>query len=807
MFRYIHALLVYFLLCGLGAFAYGQDAQIQGQVSDPTGAAISKALVRVVDQRTGTERKLETNDNGQYTVPGLTPGTYMIYVQAPGFGAAVSNEIALNPGQSAVMDFTLKVGATSADVIVTAEKREERLQDVPVAVTAIDPQPLAERGEVLLRDYYMTVPGLNLTPNIEGTQNINLRGVTTSSFSNPTVGVLIDDVPYGATGGHGGGNLLPDFDPGEFAQIEVLRGPQGTLYGAASMGGLIKFVTTDPSTDRFGVSVSTGISGVTNGAEPGYTLRASANVPIRKTLAVRVSGYDRQDPGYIDDIFTNQKGVNESHADGGRLSLLWLPSDNLSVKLGATYQHIRTNGINEITRGDGEGDLQQNYIAGLFGERNAGMYTADVKLKFGGMGLTSLTGYNANIGVGPFDFTPFVSSQTQAAFGVAGNQLFDKNRFSKVSEEVRLSASLWRNIDWMVGGFYTHEANNSNDTDYAAVPLTGQVVGLGYYGTFPDTYQEYAGFLDLTYHITERLDVQVGARESNIEVDNPPSSTVGPLVQSVFSGPPGGIFNPAFHSTSSAFTYLATARYRFVPDLMMYARAASGYRPGGPNNVVPGVPSQFQPDKTENYELGLKGDFVNHKLSVDADIYYVDWKNIQLALQSPPPADVGYMANGGAAKSEGAELEVNAKPLGGLTIVGWGVYDDAALTQNFPADSTAFGVSGDRLPATSRFSGNLSLEDQFRISDTVTGFVGGNVSYVGDRKGAFTGSPLRQDFPAYTKTDFHADLGYKSWTVSSYVDNVADTCGLLNGGIGYVSPNGYVITMPRTFGVSLSKKF
>src|SRR5262249_18447137 len=147
--------------------------------------------------------------------------------------------------------------------------------------------------------------------------------ITTGDFTGPTVGILVDDVPLGGATAYAGGDLVPDIDPGDLARIEVLRGPQGTLYGAGSMGGLLKFVTKDPSFDRYSGRVEVGANQVSNGAQPGFDLRASANLPVTPAFAMRMSGYTREDAGYIDNPILNAKGINSAHSFGGRLSAIW----------------------------------------------------------------------------------------------------------------------------------------------------------------------------------------------------------------------------------------------------------------------------------------------------------------------------------------------------------------------------------------------------------------------------------------------------------------------------------------------------
>jgi iron complex outermembrane receptor protein len=509
MFRNIHAIVVFTVLASLSAFAYGQDAQIQGQVLDTSGAGIPKALVRVVDQQTSTERKTETNETGQYTVLELASGIYKIVVEAPAFSSAVSDQITLNPGQSAVMDFTLKVSANSTDVVVTTEKREDTLQHVPVPVAVIEPDKLVENNQTLLRDYFSSVPSLDLAPDIFGSQVMDIRGITTGGPSNPTVGVLIDDVPFGATVGHAGGAFVPDFDPGDLERIEVLRGPQGTLYGADSLGGLINYITKDPSTDRFSGRFEGGIDGVHNGSQLGYSLRASVNVPLSSTVAVRANGFARQEPGYINNVFTGQNGVNKSDAYGGRLSALWRPSDSLSIKATGLYQYTRIDGINESNETSNLGQLQQNYIAGLPHKHSPQAYSLSMNYRFKNIHVTSLTGFNANILSGFYDYTPYFGPTTEKLYGVSGTPLQLLAHYKKATEEVRLTSSVGK-IDWLAGFYYTIESNHSVESLFASDLTTGQIVGLQYTFVYPDSFDEYAGFFDLTYHFTDRLDIQLG---------------------------------------------------------------------------------------------------------------------------------------------------------------------------------------------------------------------------------------------------------------------------------------------------------
>jgi iron complex outermembrane receptor protein len=703
--------------------------------------------------------------------------------------------------------------AVLQEVVVTAEKREERLQDVPVPVTAISADTLIQGNQLLLRDYGSSIPGLSVSPSpgAGGQQQIQIRGIATGYGTNPTVGILVDDVPFGSSIGYLG-NVVPDIDPSNLARIEVLRGPQGALYGASSMGGLIKFVTLDPSTERLSGSAQAGTSTVHNGAELGYSFRGSINIPLTDTLAIRANGFTRRDPGYIDNPIQHIDGINEDRASGGLLTGLWRPSDALSLKINALYQDLKGDGAYESDLptngyvGPPLGDLQQNYMPGIGAyERKIQLYSATLKARLGATELTSVTGYNSSHYENSFDYSYALGSLFQKLFSIGGVGAFNDGNNTKFSQEVRASIPIASRFEWLIGGFYTHESGELTQYVYGEVPDTGTAVVDAENVPQPVRVTEYAAFSDLRVQITDQLDIQVGGRWSHFEVRIPQALETGPLVG-------GTSFSLAGDSTSNPVTYLVTPRLKISPDLMVYARIATGYRAGGPNLVNPNSalydpaePHQYDPDKTNNYELGIKGDVLEHILSFDASLYYIDWKDIQLKLLDPKNKQ-SFFANGSSAKSQGIELSLQSTPLTGLTLGAWATYNDAVLTGAFPTTSTAFGVDGARLPYGSRFSGNVSLNEVFPITANLTGFVGGTVRYIGDRVGAFTSTPARQYYPAYAQGDLQAGMTLQTWTAELFVTNVGDKRGVLGGGLGTFPPYAFTYIQPRTVGLNFSKK-
>ena len=694
------------------------------------------------------------------------------------------------------------------EIVVTAQKKLQRLLDVPVPVSVLDTDELSANGQTRIQDYFAQVPGLSLTTNNGGGwQTLAIRGVTTGVVANPTVGIMIDDVPFGSSTSLGNGSvLIPDIDPGDLARIEVLKGPQGTLYGADSLGGLVKFVTLDPTTDRLSGRVEVLGNHVDQG-ESGYTLRSMINVPLTGNLAFRASGFVRRDPGYIDNVLTNQNNSNRVNVYGGLISALWRPSDALSLKFDVLLQNTYGDGTPAI-----DATLDSNgYLHPIYGYQQQArlrgteqyyttirLYSATVKAKIGSLDFTSITGYGDNKNLDVSDYTSLYGTPSDGPFF---------SRTEKLSQEFRLSSSGGRTLDWLAGAFYTHENSPidlpSNNVD----PATGAQTGLliDYY--YPSALTEYALFGDVTFHITDRLDLQIGGRESkNRQISNETDS--GPLVPA-YDGFPSPFVYPTERTSGSAFTYLFTPEFKISRNFMVYARLTSGYRLGGPNlgAVVYKLPLQYAPDKTTNWELGTKGSFFDGALTLDASAYYIDWRQIQIVLTLP---NGRYNANGGNAKSQGLEFTMQARPARGLTISANASLNDARLTQNLPPESSAFGYSGERLPYSEPYSGSLSVDQEWPLVRDWVGFVGGRVNYVGAREGEFrlSLSVPRIHFPAYTEADLRFGVRDESWVVNLFVNNVSNAQGIVGGGGNYAqSAYNIFYVQPRTVGVSVVKSF
>lgn len=723
--------------------------------------------------------------------------------------------------QEAPTDTAARDGGDSNEIIVTAQKREERLKDVPVPITAVSGDALLAQNQTKAQDFFSSVPGVNLQFQNNRAQ-LAIRGITTSPVTgNPVVGFTIDDVPYGSSTGQGGlFGAAPDLDPSELARIEVLRGPQGTLYGASSIGGLVKYVTVDPDTENFGGLVGGGINMIEGGGQTlGYNARGMINAPLGETFAVRVSAVKREDPGYIDNVRSGIADVNSSEVFGARVSALWKPSAAFSLKLSALYQVRDIYGSSNVDVSLGSREQQTDQIGAGRSRSENQIYSAVATADLGGVELTSVSGFSRSANYDLVDFTTtgltsFVFPMAFPGIDEFGHVLRQGYDVDKFSQELRLAGSAGDMIDWIVGGFYTHEdANYTIDTN-ATNPATGEVYGVPVKWRDALDYDEWATFASATVRLSDRFDVQFGGRysENRQSMRHREFNLFGPGTEAdrvPFATDP--------RAKGHAFTYQITPRFKPSPDHMIYGRIATGYRPGGPNancntESDPPVPCQFRPDKTVNYELGGKGDLFDRMLSYDVSLFHIDWKNIQIT-QIVGANGFTFNTNAGKARSRGLEIALETRPADGLTIKMWGAYVDATLRDSFQSDAV-FAAEGDRLPFSSKYSGRLSVDYETAVSDDVTASIGGAVTYVGNRKGEFVFAEdvadLRQTYPGYAQIDLRAGLEFNDWTLNLFVQNVTDKRGIIGGGFfnqTSFNDDWFNYTQPRTVGMNVAYSF
>ncbi len=691
-------------------------------------------------------------------------------------------------------------------VVVTANKREQSVLDVAGSVNVVGPETIQEQGLTALTDWAKLVPGMSFFGRgTTGFNQIILRGVTSGSQQiSPTVGFYVNDAPYSFSIPFGGFSSLlqPDLDPFDLERIEVLKGPQGTLYGASTLGGLIKYVTRQPSVDAFTVAAQVGANGVEGGGL-GYTVRAAVNVPLSTDLALRVSGFARRDPGFIDNVKTGHDSVNSNDVKGVRATLAYTPTDNFRIVVNGLIQDsdvggLGANDLNLATLVPTFGPYKQNRFRDEDWATHYRLIDGAATWDFDGFSVLSSTSYASIHSKALFDFSTALPAGFLGGTSFTGPQHGDYDKFS---EELRVTSTGEGPLSWIVGGFYTQEDADAGSTIESYNGAGAHLATLSLSHSVGH-YHELAVFGNLTYTIANQLDLTGGLRwSSNGENTNIQNS--GPINGTAIGVP----ITQAGRSSQSVVNYLGSANWRFSETGSLYAKVASGYRPGGPVEPPPAIPAgivlptSFNSDRVVNYEVGEKSDLFGGGVQSTLSAFYVDWSDIQL-----PFIVNGFrvLTNGGGAVSEGAEWSLLGHPIDSVTARLTGSYTDAHLTSAVPLLGAA---SGDRLPYVPRWTLSGSLRHDFPVMQGVDGFVSGDWSYVSSIVTSYSGDANNRKLAGYNIFGLQAGLTFEDkLSINFFARNLADTYALTSGGSFGTVFRG-VVLQPRSIGILVSKQF
>lgn len=705
------------------------------------------------------------------------------------------------------------------EIVVTAQKREQTIVEIPQSVTVVGGEDLERIKATNFQEYLALVPGLQIDQDAPGQGRLILRGINAGGVAS-TVAVYMDETPFGSsTGLVNGGVVAGDFDTFDVARVEVLRGPQGTIYGSNSLGGVMKFVTNEPEFDEVSGKVRIGAESV-KGGETGLSGAGVVNVPLSETVAFRASGSYRELGGYIDSPGTNgsdvEEDINGSEIYGGRASLLFEPNDALSVRLSAVLQDIKTDEGNTINiNATTLEPLSENLTLERFNDATNDLeyrvYNGTLEYDFGGALLTSSTSYSTFDQTIESDFMTFsLAGLVSAVLGTPPIELVldQQTDQRKFTQEFRLTSDEDDRLEWQVGFYYTNEDG-----------LIDQLVTADMRGTsnretlIPDLaitnldseYEEIAGFGNATVYLSDRFDLTVGARYSH---NSQSADQITDGLPGLFVG--GREVLPTAESDEDVFTWSIAPRFDLSENASLYARVAKGFRPGGPNALLPSAPPStprtYDSDTTLSYEAGIKSRTSDGRFGFDASAFYTDWNDVQLLAVVN---NFGVNTNGGGARILGAEATASFIPGNGLNLVVNAAYTDAELTTD--TDPLAVGaLDGDVLPFTPEFVLGVSADYEAAINDKVSGYLGGTLRYQTEQTGDF--SPAgRTEFPDYASIDMRTGLQFDNYAVEIFVRNLTDVQGYTSGGTpsGNVPPNvvSAGIIRPRTVGLSLTADF
>jgi len=692
---------------------------------------------------------------------------------------------------------------------VTATRRREPVQEVPLSINVVQAQDLERASQQQLRDVVALLPGVNFSQTGGGTgqSEVSMRGITTGAQVGASVAMYIDDVPFGSSSAFAGGasNAL-DLGLFDLSHVEVLRGPQGTLYGASAMGGLIKYVTQPPDAQNAYGTIA-GEWGTIDGGGDRYLGRLAFNVPLAEgRSALRATVYQRGDAGFIRDAASGGR-VDGSSARGGRAAVLFTPIEDLSVQLTAMSQRSERDGSSVE-------DVDQDTGQPVYGHRKRALFTDepfDVDLDLASANLDwelqwarlqIISAWQRSESVGQLDTTglyaPLFAGIGLNAPGYALKYGFEVD---KTTQEIRLTSADSQTVEWLLGVYYSDE---DGDRNQRLTMLDEQAQALPFNlltATFPSQYKELAAYGTVTKYFGSQFDVTLGARHSRNRQQTEQHMT-GLLATTT----------PGAKDEETVSTWLASGRWRLSPDNALYVRAASGYRPGGPLPVFvnpstgePLTSGSFKSDSLWSYELGWKSDLLDHRLQLEAAVYQIDWKDIQVFTSE---AGFGTIGNAGAATSRGLELTAHARPNDRWD---WGAslsWIDATLDTDEPALG---GQAGDRIPDTAEFSAAVQGDYHFSLRGREA-YVGLTARYTGDRYNTFPNSPTQRQYrlPSFASMDLRAGVAFGAVDVGLFVRNVGNSRGQLsadNTFSAYGAPTRVSLALPRTFGMQFSADF
>lgn len=707
------------------------------------------------------------------------------------------------------------------EVVVTASKRSERLLDVPSGLQVIDAAQIENLGVRGFDDYVGLVPNITQRSfGAPGAGTVIIRGLNTGpQQTTSTAGFYLDDTPFTASGSLSVASLvLPDADLADVERIEVLKGPQGTLYGASSLGGLVRILSRKPDLTKFSGSAGVTASTVAGGGS-GFGLRATVNMPLSTNrLGMRLTGFHRSEPSFTDNVGTRTNDVNEATISGVRAAVLASITESIELQVNGLFQKTEADGF-------AAQDNVSGTLTPLFGERRYNNYYntgseleirsfgATLNWKTGPGILTAMVGRSHYTTRTEADYTP-IYGPLLAGFGLPpgaglGGALEPESR--KTSVELRYASERIGRFEFLAGAFYTDEDNLYPlriDGEFAATrqPLPsifGNIINV----VTASTYEEAALFANATFYFNDKWDITIGGRHGENEQTS--DITRSGLLVGIFGSP----VVQSFALDDDASTYLATLRWRARENVSAFMRAATGYRPGGPqtNAAVPASNSAYKPDEVTNYELGVKANLLDGRLDLSASAYRIDWDDIQLNTLVNGFLLIG---NGGAAEVNGFELELAGRPTDSLNLGFTLGYNDTEITEIGAAEAAQLGANvGDALPLSSEWNASALLDYRFGLFGQRAS-VGATLKYTGERPSSYSQAQLNPNvlLPSYNLVDLRAGMEFGRVSAQLRVENLTDENGVssyITNKVVAVLPVPSVLSLvrPRTYSLSLSMRF
>ncbi len=743
--------------------------------------------------------------------------------------------------------------AQLAEIVVTAQKRTQDVIKVPISISVLSGSTLQSEHIESYEDIARAVPGVSFqSGGGPGLDSITIRGVsaTTGAASAApvgtaaAVGVYLDEVPITLEESWNGAIQPKLFD---IARVEVLRGPQGTLYGSSSMGGTLRIIDNAPKLDKFQDSASVDVSQTKHGGT-NYETTGVLNVPLaRHTVALRLAADYGHDSGYIDNYSPSgslvRSGVNADRTIAARATVLIRPTDALSITPSFYYMKMAADDTSVFY--PQLGLYAQNKIVPEPSTALLSISSLTVSLDLGWAELTSITSqfryqfnrtadatYYNSAYLGYLIDTDPVLGQLQVGYKFAAlpGPQYSSTETTQVAQELRLASPSYAPgsapLTWLGGLYFSQQKADSAVDDYVngfdttfntQFGYPPQNSGLFAGQSFPgDTVAlaglhqrntDYAGFATLGYHFTPKLDASLGLRYTHGTA----------RFTETQSGYFAGNAPPAYgdSASSNATTPRFSLTYQLSQSTNVYATIAEGFRLGGaavyvPTNIcatdlaglgLKGAPTSYGPDSLWSYEAGAKGRPLSGRMSFSADAYYISWHKIQQTVDLPT---CGYAitTNVGDAKIYGTEVEIDARPLEAWTVMASAGTTHATITS---IASTVGAAPGDRVLNTPEWSAKVGSQYVAQLSAYTDLFVNGAYSWIGRSYGSFT--PTNPDYvrPAYSTLEATLGIDWGSLRLSLYGTNLLNDTKIIQRPSILTLPEGYTL-QPRTVGLRIEKR-
>ena len=741
---------------------------------------------------------------------------------------------------------------TLEEVIVTAQKREENLQNVPVSIQAIGTQRLDQLGIKDFGDYVKFLPSVSFKTAGPGFTNIYMRGIASGENANhsgprPSVGVYLDEQPITTITGPLEVHVY------DIARVESLAGPQGTLYGASSQSGTIRIITNKPSSAGFDAAYNLEVNGVDHGGA-GYLAEGFVNQPLSDKAAIRLVGWAQHDAGYIDNVpgtrtfptsgitINNAAVAKDNYNDvdtlGGRAALKIDLDENWTVTPSLMAQSQDSNGIFGFD--PRVGDLKVTHFYPETTKDKWADAALTVQGKLGNFDLTYAGGYlkrNVDTQQDYSDYSYFYDAAYGAYITDAAGHLINPSqtivghdRYTKQSHELRLASPATDRFRFVAGLFYERQTHNI-EQNYMIAGFDPALSVEGHPGTIWLTKQlrtdiDYAVFGEGTFDVTDQLSLTGGLRL--FKTDNSLkgffgfgsgfSSSTG--VAACF-GPPvvsGGPCTNLDKSTKEdGNTWKLNATYKISPDKLVYGTISTGFRPGGINRR--GTLPPYQSDYLTNYEMGWKTTWADNTFRWNGAIYYDTWKDFQFSFLGAN--GLTEIRNAAQAESKGVETDISWRVSEGLSVTGSAAYTDAKLTKPYCADQstnpTCAGSpgapTGTELPITPKFKANLTARYEWNTGP-YRAHVQGSLVYQGASWAdlRLIERSILGELPEYTTADFTAGIARSNWTLEAYLKNATDERGEVTRyaecAIQVCGPQTYIVPIrPRMIGLRFGQNF